>query len=161
MRETGDIARYIGGLTEVLMDVLKNEDAVRLCINVWEAWELFDDAYDDKLSKDEVYRLLEITMVLIPNNIFYRTFRDKLQPIVELNIMNWHTSNNIEENSLNFNDKDHEKLFYHSYILRSFITQLFSYCVRLLHGDKYCYDNSARLQLLFNNTFEEYKRKVT
>lgn len=154
-----DITKHIDQLRIDLALLLKDENAVNFCMDLYESSQLFDDAYDDVLAQNEVYKLLELTMVKIPNNPFYRVCFNKLQPLLESYVLQWQSSNKIEARQLVVSDEKEQELFNKAYSLRAYIFQIFHYCAKLLHGDKYAENQAIYFQLLYGETLENYKKE--
>lgn len=135
-----------------LTNLLVNENAVTFCMDLFQVSQLFDDSYDNTLTKEQTYELLELTMVKIPQNPFYQAFFNKLQPLFESNILQWQSANMIEEG-------DNKESLEKSYMLRANIYQIFHYCAKLLFGSEYAQQNSFNFQVLYGEKLEEYKKE--
>jgi hypothetical protein len=135
-------------IRENLNELLGDMSAVEFCVLLFQISQLFDDIYDDGVSKDECLELIMKTMVYLPSNNFYRTFQSQLQPLITSMFLQWMSANKIETQGI---EGELEK----SYMLRAFIYQIFHFCAILLNRDI----DGELFQKMYGEKFEEYKRE--
>jgi len=140
-------------IRENLSVLLEDNSAVDFCVTLFEISQLFDDIYDEGLlARKEVIDLIFKTIIHLPNNQFYSTFKNKLQPLIESYFLQWMSANSIEE-------FDGEKQLEKSYMLRAFIFQIYHFCGMLLKGKDFAISEAVVFQNCYGEKFEEYKKE--
>lgn len=138
-------------LKEHLDLLLKDEFAVKYCCDLWLQLQLFDDIYDEGvLDKESSLKLIQLSMVEIPNNPFFVRFQPYLQPLQYSLFLQWVSANKEE---------DTKGALHKAYMLRAFIFQIVHLCSSLLFGVEYAKENSQVFQELYGETFEEYQEE--
>jgi hypothetical protein len=139
-------------LRENLSNLLKNEEAVNFCCDVFDIAQGFDDIYDKDADKKGVYDLLWLTIFRLPHNQFFSTFRAQLDPLLMSLLLQWQSANVLEENKGDLNK---------AYMLRAFFYQLCHFCAALLHGFAYAQEQSVNFQSLYGESFAEYSKEFS
>lgn len=140
---------FLKSLRGQLDHLISDRNAVSFLCDLWLCSQLFDDIYDEGgIDKENTLILMNMAFVTIPQNPFYLSFRDKLQPLMHSMILQWESANEIEKNKGNIHQ---------SYVLRAFFIQVCHYCAALLHGFEYAQEHAETFQKLHGEKFEDYK----
>lgn len=135
-----------------LIALLGDEPATRFGVLLFEISQLFDDIYDDGgLEKKETVELIFKTMVELPQNHFYNTFKAQLQPLVTSMFLQWISANQYE-----IEKRGLEK----AYMLRAFLFQIYQFCGMLLKGKDFAMNEALVFQDCYGEEFNEYKREI-
>jgi hypothetical protein len=134
-----------------LESLLEDGAAINFCVLLFQIAQLFDDVYDDKLEKRECLDLIFKTMVELPNNLFYSTYKDKLQPLIESMFLQWISANAIEKTK-----QDLER----SFVLRANLYQIYHFCAMLLKGKDFAIASALAFQSIYGEKFNDYKKEI-
>lgn len=136
-----------------LSALLGDDSAVEFGVLLFQISQLFDDIYDDGiLGRKECLDLIFKTMVELPQNNFYNSFKYKLQPLVESMFLQWMSANAIEE-------FEGERQLEKSYMLRAFLFQIYQFCGMLLKGKDFAISEALVFQNCYGEKFEEYRKE--
>lgn len=140
---------YQTKLFEQLMVLFEDVNASRYCSDLWLQLQLMDDVYDEgkTTSKEEALQLINLSLVEIPNNPFYKAYYSQLNAFNHSIFLQWASANKMETEK-----RDLDK----AYMLRAFVVQVFHYVGALLKGTQFAFDNSDIFQALYGETFNDY-----
>lgn len=85
--------------SEFLLKVMRGDrDAAALALAIAKVAATWDDLVDGdvKVEPEAINQMMWMALVGIPQNRFYREHQDHLQPLMQMGIMNWHLSNELE-----------------------------------------------------------------
>ncbi len=120
--------------------------------DVWAAIQLFDDVADgDKITDDELNRVVWAVFVKFPQNPFYRANVDTLTPVMALQIIKWRAANAVENAG-----KSDER----SYMWRAGYYDLVLTVCMLCFGEKIETGKICDALMLYGETYEEYEKEM-
>lgn len=132
--------------------LLNDVAAAKLCADLWLTAQIFDDIYDEQITKKDCLKLMKLVFVDIPQNPVYDAVRLKLQPLLHSMMLQWQAANSIEENKSDLNK---------SYMLRAYFFQIPQYLAALIHGDEYANQLSDSFNALYGEKYEDYSKEFT
>ena len=132
----------------------QNDDAVALMQSLWYVSQVWDDAVDGEGEPYRVSDAFETLLVRIPANPFYRRHMHQLTPMMSQTILNWHTSNTME-------DKQEGEDINRAYMLRASMWQLFHYIIMLNCGMEWAKTVGHDLWSLYGETLEQFQKEMT
>lgn len=128
---------------DFLLDVLKgNESAVEFCLLLGAISQSWDDLIDGD-KEVAVNRMMVQALVDLPCNQFYRSYFDFLQPIIQSCIIDWLSSNVLEQGSV------HDKTI--SFVLRDSLTAVFIQCASIVGGMPWAIAQAPRIRRAFHD----------
>jgi hypothetical protein len=141
---------------EFLMYALNDKDAVEFCRCMGLAAQTFDDLYDRDKEVDQkrIEDLVYLTMVVIPQNPFYKRFKSDLDPIIKHICIDWFDANELQKG--NDNDKSV------AYVLRDTNDSIVAHCAYLLAGYSWgkMVSREMRQRTHKHESLKDYKRKL-
>ncbi|MCY4470299.1 MAG: hypothetical protein OXC08_16415 [Thiotrichales bacterium] len=135
---------------------VRDPDAVRWLLDLWDAFEVVDDLIDkDKPVSDErILRMLWEFAVDCPTNPFFLRHAHTLAPVLHLGVNHW-----IDANDLEREGTDASLRF--SYILRAAYMSITQTVVELTRGREAMRECSLDIIRFFGTeTYEEYAAKI-
>lgn len=139
-------------LIQNLKNLLQNDDAVEFCSSLFTIAQGFDDIKDNETEKVDVYGLMWCVLFKFGENPFYLKHKAFLQPLMASMLLQWQSANVIEQTLGDLHK---------SYMLRAFFYQICHFCALLLHGSKYAQEQSLNFQMLYGESFENYRKEFT
>lgn len=129
-----------------------NTDAVAFLLAITDAAHAWDDVVDadhalDRRALDGAFTALVLTL---PSNGFYRTHRDRLDPIIQQAAINWQVATELEREPCGAH-------LHVAYILRSTYIDLVSHAALIVGGPAWALTVCRQVRLLNQDeTFSDY-----
>lgn len=139
---------------ELLEEVLlKNELAIRLCLDLFEVSQTWDDLIDEpSVSEERLYASFWRAMVDIPGNPFYQENFNTLNPLIQAALADW-----MDANELQGGYTSHMAA---AYALRDSITRIVIHCARIVGGYSWMRMIQTRItEALYDEDFETFKEE--
>lgn len=128
--------------------ILKNENAVQMCLDLFKISQTWDDLHDgDPVDNDRLSEVFKTALVSLPDNPFYDKFRFQLRPLIMSTILQWESANSMEK----LKQSPHK-----SYMLRAGIYSIFHMCVFLLHGPKIARKTGPAIYEIYGETPDNF-----
>ena len=142
---------------QLLLYVLRgNLDAVALCEALARISQTWDDLVDgDRAVADTaVHAAFQCALIELPSNPFYRRFMDTLLPVLQVVILDWITSTQLELQD------DHGKNL--AFVLRDQLGVFVVLCAQLIGGHTWALKiaSQVRRQIYNNESLETYKQSL-
>ena len=140
-------------------DVLKKElellklpnEAAQWLASLYDVIQSFDDVKDeDKLEDQQLYELIFNSMIAMPTNSFYINNMGGLATLVNLLILKWIASNNLEESG---------KANPQSYVWRASYFDVVLHVVFLSKGFAFAKNNAHIILSLYGESLEDYLKE--
>ncbi len=124
-----------------------NESAINLAFMLAEISQTFDDLVDgDKvIVKQDIYRVLQLSMIELHYNVFWRENFTEILPLLNAGITGWIAANDIEER------KD-ANLMHVSLITKSAFTPILLHMATLCGGSEHARECAP---LIYQHVFDE------
>jgi len=132
-----------------------NQYAIRLCLQMVEVSNLWDDLIDrDKdIDDKDINRIFENLLIDIPRNPFYQQYQNELSLMLNNIILKWHTANVFEKEQ---KERDLEK----AYMLRAEYYQLFVLCANLIGGMEWAKEVSVEVWRLYGESVKSLTKEI-
>lgn len=123
-------------------------DAVKWLLDLFHAFQIFDDfADDDPVSRADLNLLIWNTLVGMQQNPFYVQNSFRLLPVVSINILKWQASDTVERAG-NADAK--------SYNWRAGYYDIVLAVVQIYHGPDFAAQNAHIVLGLYGETYDDY-----
>jgi hypothetical protein len=127
--------------------------AVEWLLMMFDAFQVFDDVADgDAVDRSDLDKCIWNTLVAMPLNHFFSTNSATLLPIVAVNILKWHGSDQAERAG----QADAK-----SFGWRAGYYDLCMIAVQLCHGTEKAVKLSSDVLKLYGESFEDYRKEFT
>lgn len=136
--------------TELKALGLPNE-AIAWLMSLYDVIQSFDDVKDeDKLEDKKLYELIFNSMIAMPTNAFYLNNMAGLATLVNLLILKWIASNNLEEA---------KQANAHSFMWRAGYFDIVLHVVFLCKGFDFAKNNAHIILSLYGENLEDYLKE--
>jgi len=127
------------------------QDAMVWLISLYDVIQSFDDVKDNgKLEDKQLYELIFSSMVAMPTNTFYLANIVALSHLVNLQILKWIASNNLEQvNQANT----------HSFMWRAGYFDIVLHVVFLCKGFNFAKENAHLVLSIYGEKLEDYLKE--
>lgn len=151
-----DSAEWRDARDAKLFEWLRNEDAVRFCVDVSQFSEVFDDYVDADVvvQKGDMVRAVFNALYHIPANPFFNTNRSTLLPIMFMFVNAWLDSNELAGGT------ESEKAL--AYTLKGLGVEVLLACIGITRGTDYLRTVSADIRRAFmaHESFADYCKET-
>lgn len=126
-------------------------DAVRWLLDLYHAFQIFDDfADDDPVERNDLNALIWNTLIGMQQNSFYMQNSFRLLPVISLNVLKWQASDTVERSG-NADAK--------SYVWRAGYYDIALAVVEICHGPVFATKNAHIVLGLYGETYEDYVKE--
>lgn len=127
------------------------QNAIAWLMSLYAVIQSFDDVKDeDKLEDKKLYELIFNSMIAMPTNAFYLANIVALSHLVNLQILKWIASNNLEQN-IQANT--------HSFMWRAGYFDIVLHVVFLCKGFDFAKDNAHLILSLYGEKSDDYLKE--